>query len=214
MLKPVALLNPRPLPARDPGLPDWVLPCKLDPPQPHARAITRHTLLRQLEQAHPLPLTLLLAPPGFGKTTLLLQWHRQLQKRGPGVAWLALDEDDADASRFLGHLALALQAAGAEPALCAQVLQQPWDARTCCTALNLLIRAIHAAPHDLTLLLDDYERASCTVVDEAVLRLVEHAGPRLHLLLATRRAPALPLARLGAQGRLARLGSAQLALDV
>lgn len=213
MLKPVALLNPRSLPARDPGLPDWVLACKLDPPQLRAGVVTRHALLRQLEQAHALPLTLLLAPPGFGKTTLLVQWYRQLQERGPGVAWLALDEDDAEAERFLGHLALALQAAGAEPTLCAQVLQQPCDAQASGNAINLLIRAIHGAPHELTLLLDDYERASCAFVDEAVLRLVEHAGPRLHLLLATRRPPALPLARLASQGRLARLGSSQLALD-
>ncbi|GHH47471.1 transcriptional regulator [[Pseudomonas] boreopolis] len=214
MLKPVALLNPRPQPARDqPGLPDWVLPYKLDPPQVQASAIARHALLRELEQAQALPLTLLLAPPGFGKTTLLAQWHRHLQERGAGVAWLSLDDDDTEVERFLGHLALALQSAGAEPSACAQLLQQPCDAQTCGAAVNLLIRAIHGAPHELTVLLDDYERASCALVDDVVLRLVEHAGPRLHLVVATRRAPALPLARLGSQGRLARLGSGQLALD-
>ena len=211
MLKPVALLNPRPAPTREPALPDWAMLCKLDPPSLRASAISRRGVLRRLEQAQLLPLTLLLAPPGFGKTTVLAQWYCQLQERGRGVAWLALDEDDTEPTRFLLHLALALQAAGAEPALCAQVLASGYQ--TPANAINLLIRAIHSAQHQLHVVIDDYERASSAAVDEMVLRLVEHAGPHLHLLLAARRPPALPLARLASQGRLARLSSADLVLD-
>jgi LuxR family transcriptional regulator, maltose regulon positive regulatory protein len=214
MLKPVALLNPRPSPSRDHALPDWILASKLDPPPLRAGAVPRHGLLAGLEQAATLPLTLLLAPPGFGKTTLMAQWHRHLHETGAGVAWLSLDEDDAELGRFLGHLALALQAAGADPALCATLqpphLGEPVPAQ----AVNTLIRAVRAAPRDITVLLDDYDRAACGALDDTLLRLAEHAGPRLHLLLATRRAPALPLARLALQGQLARFGSEQLALDV
>ncbi|WP_372382230.1 LuxR C-terminal-related transcriptional regulator [Xanthomonas sp. NCPPB 1068] len=212
MLKPVALLTPRPSPPRDPALPDWLLASKLEPPSPHPGAVMREALLRALDQGQMRPLTLLLAPPGFGKTTVLAQWHAQLRARdAASVAWLSLDEADADAARFVGHLALALQGAGADAALCTSVMhhceQDPRD------AVAVLIRALRAAPRRISVIVDDYDRLGSGLVDELVLRLVEHSGGRLHLLLATRRVPALPLARLELQAQLGRIGSAQLALD-
>lgn len=213
MLKPVALLAPRPPHPRDPTLPDWILGSKLEPPPLGAGVVLRRGLLEQLEQARALPLTLLLAPPGFGKTMLLAQWHRRLQQDGAAVAWLSLDEDDADPARLLGHLALALQATGGDPGPCAHLLQPHAHEQDLMQATNALVRSVRAAPRPITLLLDDYDRAGGGAVDELVLRLVEHAGAQLRLLLATRCAPALPLERLSLQGRLARLGCAQLALD-
>ncbi|MCL1527346.1 LuxR C-terminal-related transcriptional regulator [Xanthomonas nasturtii] len=212
MLKPVALLTPRPSPSRDPVTPDWLLAGKLEPPLPRPGAVVRGALLTALDQAQARPLTLLLAPPGFGKTTLLAQWHAQLSAREHGAAaWLSLDEEDADAARFLSHLALALQSAGADHALCAAVLhhrdQDPREAAT------MLIRALRAAPRRISMILDDYDRLGSSLVDEVVLRLIEHSGGRLHLVLATRRVPNLPLARLDLQAQLSRVGSAQLALD-
>ncbi|RBK17292.1 helix-turn-helix transcriptional regulator, partial [Xanthomonas oryzae pv. oryzae] len=212
MLKPVALLTPRPSPSRDRVIPDWLLAGKLEPPLPRADAVVRDALLAALDEAQARPLTLLLAPAGFGKTTLLAQWHAQLSAREPGaVAWLSLDEEDADAARFLGHLALALQSAGADHALCAAVLhtrdQNPRE-----TAM-LLIRALRTAPRRISVIVDDYDRLGSSLVDDVVLRLIEHSGGRLHLLLATRRVPNLPLARLDLQAQLSRIGSAHLALD-
>ncbi len=211
MLKPVALLTPRRSPSRDHAPPDWLLASKLEPPLPRPAAVVREALLAALDQAQLRPLTLLLAPPGFGKTTVLAQWHARQRAHGDAVAWLSLDEEDADAARFLGHLALALQGAGADPALCTGVMhnrdQDPRDAAT------VLIRALRSAPRRISVILDDYDRIGSGPVDELVLRLIEHSSGRLHLLLATRRVPALPLARLDLQAQLSRLGSAQLALD-
>ena len=154
MLKPVALLTPRPSPSRDLTLPDWLLASKLEPPLPRVGAVVRGGLLAVLDQAQARPLTLLLAPPGFGKSTLLTQWHAQLLAREPAaVAWLSLDEEDAEPARFLGHLALALQGAGADPALCAPALHgRDHDPRD---ALNALIRALRAAPRRISVILDD-----------------------------------------------------------
>lgn len=212
MLKPVALLTPRPSPSRDSVIPDWLLADKLEPPLPRADAVVRDALLAALDEAQARPLTLLLAPAGFGKTTLLAQWHAQLSAREPGaVAWLSLDEEDADAVRFLGHLALALQSAGADHALCAAVLhKRDQDPRE---AAMLLIRALRTAPRRIRVIVDDYDRLGSSLVDDVVLRLIEHSGGRLHLLLATRRVPNLPLARLDLQAQLSRIGSAHLALD-
>jgi LuxR family maltose regulon positive regulatory protein len=215
MFKPVALLNPRSTPSRGEfAVPDWILSSKLDPPQLRANAVPRIGLLQRLQQAQLFaPLTLLLAPPGFGKTTLLAQWHHYLQTNGnDAAAWLSLDEEDADVGRFLGHLALALQNAGAESGICTALLQQRHDSDPY-GAVNALIRAIRSGNRIFYVLLDDYDRASSSAVDEVILRLIEHAGPRLRLVLSTRRAPALPLARLELLEQLARIGTDELAMD-
>lgn len=127
------------------------------------------------------------------------------------MAWLSLDEEDADAARFLGHLALALQSAGADHALCAALLHtRDQDPRE--TAM-LLIRALRTVPRRISVIVDDYDRLGSSLVDDVVLRLIEHSGGRLHLLLATRRVPNLPLARLDLHAQLSRIGSAHLVLD-
>lgn len=217
MLKPVTLLNPRSSPGAHDcmAVPDWVLVDKLVPPRQRVAAVPREALLQHLQRAAELPLALLLAPPGFGKTTLLAQWHQRLRERGDvGVAWLSLDEDDADPARFLAYLALAVQEAGLElgAPLQGQLLQHGQDLDVAATLAGL-IRAIRAAPRRLLVIVDDYDRGHGAAVDDAVLRLIDHAGGQLHLLLATRRAPALPLARLALQGRVERIGPRELALD-
>jgi LuxR family transcriptional regulator, maltose regulon positive regulatory protein len=212
MLKPVALLNPRPALPRDPAIAEWALGSKLEPHRLRINTVVRQTLLKRLDEASELSLTLLLAPPGFGKSTALAQWYQELRTRGDvGVAWLSLDEDDADPARLLAYVAIALQTAGVDLGASAVLFQQPDPDLGLGTAA--LIRALRQHSRRVLLLLDDYDRAANPTADDLLLRLLEHAGTRLHLLLSTRRPPAMPLARLAAQGNLARLGCAELALD-
>lgn len=216
MLKPVTLLAPRLVPpARDEAVvAEWMLDSKLEPPPQRPGAVARNALLERLDAAMQLPLSLLLAPPGFGKTTLLAQWRQRLVTRNDlGVAWLSLDEDDRDAGRFAAYLGMALARAGAEPVPALQTLIQRWQHSDPHSAAGAIVQTLRACPRRLVLILDDYDRASCAASDTLLLRLAEHAGPRLHLLIATRQNPDLPLARLAAHGQLARFGASELALD-
>lgn len=212
--KPVALIGPRPIALREGAIAaDWILPDKLEPPRLHVDAVPRARLLETLDAGIALPLTLLLAPPGFGKTTLLAQWHAHLLATGQAqVAWLSLDEGDAEPARLLAYLALALGLGAFDNSTLPLGLAH-WRELDTATTRTALLRAVRCAQQPLVLILDDYDRAACPAADEIVTLLVEHGGPLLHVLLATRRAPALPLARLEVHGALQRVDAAQLALD-
>ncbi|MFT4255425.1 MAG: LuxR C-terminal-related transcriptional regulator [Pseudoxanthomonas sp.] len=216
MPRTITLLMPHAArPSRDAAVAEWMFEGKLEPPRQRANTVPRHALLDRLDAAaRQLPLTLLLAPPGYGKTTLLAQWQQRLRAcTDLDVAWLSLDEDDRDLGRLVAYLGTALIRAGVQPTPALQSLlqcRQPCDPPSAAAALIASLR------HDdrrLALVLDDYDRAGSDEADALLARLVEHAGPQLHLLLATRRAPSLPLSRLAAQGLLQRLDAGELAFD-
>ena len=152
-------------------------------------------------------LALLSAPAGFGKTTLLAAWAAAC---GRPVAWLSLDEGDSDPAVFLTGLVLALQTAA--PGLGAAALAglraaQPPPAEATLTGL---LNDIVALPAPLVLVLDDYHRIDSEPIDRAVAFVLDHLPSPLHLLIATREDPALPLARLRARGQLTELRAADL----
>ena len=153
------------------------------------------------------PLTLITAPAGFGKTTLVASC---VAGCGMPVAWLSLDKDDNQAGRFLSYLVAALQEAnstiGSEAAqLLAASQQAPPEA-----VLTSLINDLDAASGEIVLVLDDYQFISSQAVHEAVAFLLEHCPRRFHLVIATRSDPPLPLARLRARGQTVELRAADL----
>jgi LuxR family transcriptional regulator, maltose regulon positive regulatory protein len=159
-------------------------------------------------------LTLLSAPAGFGKTTLLGDWlsHLDRLQRPTRVAWLSLDEDDNDRTRFLTHLTAALQGAGIE--VDAGVLESGGGGSVS-AALTPLVNAVagageHATDLHWVLVLDDYHTVRAPDVHEASVFLLEHLPPRLHLVVATRSDPPFPLARLRSRGQLAEVRAADL----
>ncbi len=153
------------------------------------------------------PLTLITAPAGFGKTTLVASC---VTGCGMPVAWLSLDEDDNQAGRFLSYLVAALQEAdntiGSEATqLMAAALQAPPEA-----ILTSLINDLDAASGEIALVLDDYQFIKSQAVHEGVALLLEHCPKTFHLLIATRSDPPLPLTRLRARGQMVELRGADL----
>jgi LuxR family maltose regulon positive regulatory protein len=152
-------------------------------------------------------MTLISAPAGYGKTTLLSYWAQHCQW---AVAWLSLDEDDSDPARFLAYLVAALRQVGVvkeETVSASQVPLQPYSAQT---VLANLINAIETAGRAFVLVLDDYHLIQASPVHDALTYLLDHQPSQVHLVIASRADPPLPLARLRARGQLAELRQSDL----
>jgi LuxR family maltose regulon positive regulatory protein len=154
-----------------------------------------------------LKLTLISAPAGFGKTTLISEWVARSER---ATAWLSLDEGDNDLARFLAYLVAALQTVEdgiGEGVLTMLHSSQPPPIES---MLTILLNEITTIPDHFVLVLDDYHVMDAQPVDHALTFLLEHLPPKMHLAIATREDPQLPLARLRARGQLSELRAADL----
>jgi LuxR family transcriptional regulator, maltose regulon positive regulatory protein len=184
-----------------------ILATKLYVPPPRPRVVLRPRLIERLNEGLHRRLTLISAPAGFGKTTLLGEWLAACERE---AAWLSLDEGDNDPTRFLAYLVAALRTIAAdigEGVLGALQSPQPPPTESILTAL---LNEITAIRDDFVLVLDDYHVIDARAVDDALAFLLEHLPPRMHLVIATREDPRLPLARLRARGQLSELRAADL----
>ena len=185
-----------------------LLETKFHLPKRRRSLVARPRLNERLRAADAV-LTLVSAPAGFGKTTLLMEWLAESALAGHAQAWLSLDQRDNDPALFWTYVVAALQRA--TPALGAGALsllssgQSPIDA-----VLAALLNDLHAAPDNVVLVLDDYHVIETADVHEGMASLVEHAPQQLHVVLASRSDPPLPLARLRARGELAEIRAADL----
>ena len=190
-------------------MPETLLRTKLYIPPLRPNLVPRPRLIEQLNQGLHLghKLTLISAPVGFGKTTLVSGWIADCERP---VAWLSLDEGDNDPARFLAYLVAALQTVAAnigEGVLA--VLQSPQPPPTE-LILTALLNEITTIPDSFVLVLDDYHVIDAQPVDNALTFLLEHLPPQMHLLIATREDPDLPLARLRGRGQSIELRVADL----
>lgn len=199
-----------------------ILATKLYIPPPRPNFVLRPRLVERLNeglrqsQGFGRKLTLISAPAGFGKTTLVSEW---IHCRGGGtggvtpplrVAWLSLDEDDNDTVRFSAYLIAALQTIDASVGKgTLSALQSP-QPPLIEAVLTLLINEIAATPDSIVLILEDYHLIEAQPVHDALNFLLEHLPPQMHLVIATREDPNLPLAQLRAQGQLTELRGADL----
>jgi LuxR family maltose regulon positive regulatory protein len=184
-----------------------ILTTKLYIPPPQPKVVLRPRLIERLNEGLDRKLTLISAPAGSGKTTLLSEW---LAGRSQPAAWLSLDEGDNDPTRFLAYLVAALRTIApniGEGLLGALQSPQPPPTESVLTAL---LNEITTVPDKFVLVLDDYHVIDARPVDDALAFLIEHLPPRMHLVIATREDPNLPLARLRVRGQLSELRAADL----
>jgi LuxR family maltose regulon positive regulatory protein len=186
---------------------DPLIRTKLRPPFTRLELVPRPRLVEQIAQGLRRPLTLITAPAGFGKTTLVAS---SIPSYGLPMAWLSLDRNDDQPGRFLEYLVAALQevdpVVGTQAAQLMAAAQQPSPE----AVLTSLINDLDASGCDMALVLDDYQFIRNQAVHEAVAFLLQHCPQTLHLVIATRSDPPLPLSRLRARAQTVELRTADL----
>jgi LuxR family maltose regulon positive regulatory protein len=186
-----------------------LLETKLHVPRGRRGLVARPRLIERLSRGAESALTLVSAPAGFGKTTLLTEWLADTPADGRSAAWLSLDQPDNDPARFWKYLIAALETAA--PAVGAGALsllrspQEPIEA-----VLATLLNDLSALSNDVVLVLDDYHVIDARDVQDGMAFLLEHLPPQMHLVIAGRADPALPLSRLRGRGELVEIRAADL----
>ncbi len=191
-----------------------LLKTKISVPPTRQNMVMRPRLMQQMNAAMRGTLTLVVAPAGWGKTTLLTAWHVEVSHSAWPLAWVSLDASDNDPLRFwtcvisalnslhpgVGEIPLALLYASVPP---------PIE-----DVLAPLLNTLNQLPTDTVLVLDDFHHIEAEVIHDALTYLVEHLPLKLHLVMASRSDPFLPLARLRVQGALTELRAPDLRFTV
>jgi LuxR family maltose regulon positive regulatory protein len=188
-----------------------LLATKLFIPRPRPNAISRPDLLARVDRGLRGPLTVLAAPAGWGKTTVLSSWWAEVEAADAWrMAWVSLDAGDNDPVRFWTYVLTALDSVHpglGEDALALLRAPQPPPIES---VVTLLLNALATTSRDVILVLDDFHVIEAPQVHAALNFMLDHAPSQLHVVLATREDPPLPLARLRAQGGVTELRAADL----
>ena len=187
-----------------------LLETKLYVPGLRRGLVARPRLSERLGSGAESKLTLISAPAGFGKTTLLAEWLAVAPAAERSVAWLSLDQADNQPVSFWTYLVAALQTVAPGIGTRALSLLQEPQPPPIETVLATLLNELSAMPNDVVLVLDDYHVIDAHDVQDGMAFLLEHLPPRTHLVITTRADPALPLARLRARGELVEIRAADL----
>jgi LuxR family maltose regulon positive regulatory protein len=186
-----------------------LLQSKYRVPSRRPNAVARPRLAERLNAASRSALTVLSGPAGFGKTTLLIEWLATVPDDAPSIAWLSLDHRDNDPAVFWTYVVTAMRTTmDGVGAGTLQLLASSSPSTE--AALAALLNDLNGLSKDLLLVLDDYHLVEAPEVHDGMRFLLEHQPPQLHLVLATRADPPLPLARMRARGQLFEVRAADL----
>jgi ATP/maltotriose-dependent transcriptional regulator MalT len=192
------------------GVPhDPLVMTKLALPPARPTLVARPRLIDRLAAGLQRKLTLIAAPAGYGKTTLVSAWHATAPGSAWPLAWLSLDVGDNDPVRFWSYAIAALQTLhdglGADALAILQSRQAPLT-----TVLAVLINALAVLPAPVALVLDDYHAITAPAIHQSLAFLLEHQPSQLRLVIISRVDPPLPLMRLRARGELTEVRAADL----
>ena len=184
-----------------------LLTTKLYIPPVRPELVSRPRLTERLNEGVTRKLTLVSAPAGFGKTTLVTEW---LNSAEHPFTWLSLDENDNDPARFFTYLLAALQRIDPNIGQAAQAMLQAPQPPPPESLLTSLINDIAATSHLFVLVLDDYHLIQTMPIHQQLSFFLEHQPPQMHLVIATRADPPLPLSRWRARGQTVEIRQADL----
>jgi LuxR family maltose regulon positive regulatory protein len=187
-----------------------LLETKLYIPKWRSGLVPRPRLIERLDQGAERKLTLVSAPAGFGKSTLLAEWVAATLASQRPAAWVSLDQSDNDPALFWAYFITALQRVESgvgESALSLLHSPQPPPIEA---LLRTLLNEITTISHGFVLVLDDYHVIDAQPVHSGIAFLLDHLPPQMNLVIASRSDPPLPLARLRGRGELTELRAADL----
>lgn len=186
---------------------------KLGPPLVNTRWVARDEQVHHLDLALERALTVLAAPAGFGKTSLLAQWRNALARRGIPSAWVSLDRDD-DLALFGAYVLTALADAYQGLGQRARALVRNDHLAPAKSVVAVLVNEIAEARHPVVLILDDLDRVDSPAVPEALARILRHAPANLHIVAAGRGDLPVPISALESQNRVLRIEADGLRFSV
>ncbi|MFO7571722.1 MAG: LuxR C-terminal-related transcriptional regulator [Gaiellaceae bacterium] len=188
-----------------------LLRSKLAPPQVRRGVALRVQLMDRLREGRGKKLTLVCAPAGYGKTTVLAQW-READREGTPFAWMSADESDGDPIRFWSHLIAGLRTVHPRAGTASLEALRGGPRTVGSVALSLLVDELSDAPPSV-LVVDDWHLVQGTVCNETMQIFVEHRPPAVQIVLSSRSDPNLPVGRWRAHGELSEVRAADLQLS-
>lgn len=171
----------------------WALRGKLRPPLGHQSVIRRVELMRLLEDVLKFTTSVLIAPAGFGKTTILTQWRERMVRNGIKVGWLSVDGQDNDVYRLLCYCIFSLTEAGVDLGQLEVFAHQGLNDLPLESVLVRMLAAVEDTGEEVSLVLDDYHRMESEPIDDLVDTLIENAPQNFHLIISSRQRPTFNL---------------------
>lgn len=199
--------NPR---QQDEEAPLWFSRSKTRAPQFDVELVDRVRLLVVLDEAIQKPLSCVVAPAGFGKSTLLLQWNRLLSERGVPCAWVNLDENDKEIRTFVAYLIFALKSVQIDLGQLQKIAERGFIDMSSQAVVASLFSALDGVQDRFVLVLDDFHRAECQEVNSLIHDLVDQFGDKMHISIGSRNSVDIGMARYLASGRAVEVSAAML----
>ena len=200
-------------PAVDPTkslFPVWLLRSKVSPTKQRVDLLERRSHTLKLHQSLDATLSLIQAPAGYGKSTILSNWRDMLLDEGHRVCWLSLGKEDNDPRQLLTYIAFSLAEGELDFAAGKTGLEYNFSELSLRDFLSVIVHIIAEQDSRVVLIMDDFENLESEVVDDIINPFLEYSPDNLHVAIATRDDSRLRISSLEAKGRAVRFGAHQL----